>query len=364
MRRDKCPERKRRSKTAGFFDRLTPTEFESFCYDLLPELGFHDVDWRKGTPLPHSPSDRGRDLVATLRIQEIRGSVSEQKWFVECKHMKKGVPPEKLQNGLTWARAEKPDKLVFALSGFLSNNAKDYLEKFVATEKPSFKIEWWEGPKLTEFALGTPKLLRRYRLGGEYPFLDILHPAHIQYIRNPPRNSLDYLFRVLDGVDLEMRNNVMTITFMTFVHPSTRKPRSSDETIRDLITEPYGYAAFKTKCYDLSQMIDEFALVQCVITFTLSFAFRMGDLTRVSETIENNRRAAEEFARELSKNPPEDRARDLRVVLKGSLAAAKEAPERVSKCYKQYVAFCDSVVLPLFAEELKIHLFEDSLSSD
>jgi hypothetical protein len=30
------------------FDELNETEFEEFCYDLLIELGFVNVDWRKG----------------------------------------------------------------------------------------------------------------------------------------------------------------------------------------------------------------------------------------------------------------------------------------------------------------------------
>lgn len=358
--------RKRRSRThsaisGAFFDSLTPAEFENFCYDLLEGLGFQDVDWRKGTALEHSPSDRGRDVVAVLRVEEVRGSVSEQKWFIECKHTKKGVPAEKLQNALAWARAEKPDKLLFAVSGFLSNSAKDYLEKIITAEKPSFKLEWWEGPKLAEYALTMPKLLRRYRLGGDYPFLEILHPAHLHYLQKTPHNTLDYLFRVLDRVDQRMRNDVMSVTFMAFVHPATRKPANRDETLRDIIIQPHGYAAFKDKCHELAHLISDFALVQCIVMFTLNFAFRMGDLTRVSEVIEFNRSAAENFASELARNPPEREARDLRAVLKMSLEAAKEAPARTSKHYQQYVEFCESLLVPLFAEGLKIPLFEESL---
>ena len=32
------------------FDQLTATDFEEFCFDLLAEVGFINVDWRKGTP--------------------------------------------------------------------------------------------------------------------------------------------------------------------------------------------------------------------------------------------------------------------------------------------------------------------------
>src|SRR5690242_15324994 len=46
------------------YDDLTDTEFEEFCFELMKELGFVNVDWRKGTGLNASPSDNGRDIVA------------------------------------------------------------------------------------------------------------------------------------------------------------------------------------------------------------------------------------------------------------------------------------------------------------
>jgi hypothetical protein len=48
------------------FANLDDVDFEEFCFDLLIELGFVNVDWRKGAPKKASPSDRGRDLVAQL----------------------------------------------------------------------------------------------------------------------------------------------------------------------------------------------------------------------------------------------------------------------------------------------------------
>lgn len=55
------------------FDGLSPTDFEEFCFDLLIEVGFVNVDWRKGTPKASSPSDRGRDIVAHLEREDIDG---------------------------------------------------------------------------------------------------------------------------------------------------------------------------------------------------------------------------------------------------------------------------------------------------
>src|SRR6266851_2120605 len=130
------------------FDQLTEVEFESFCYDLLCEMGFINIDWRKGTGLASSPSDRGRDIECQLRVTDIDGEVYTETWFVECKHYKQGVPIEKLQNALAWAASERPDKLLVIVSNFLSNPTKDALKSYINKQKPSFLIKVWEKPLL------------------------------------------------------------------------------------------------------------------------------------------------------------------------------------------------------------------------
>ena len=60
------------------FSDFTPTQFEEFCFELLRGLpGVHNVDWRKGTPKPASPADRGRDITAEVDHIEIDGARSE-----------------------------------------------------------------------------------------------------------------------------------------------------------------------------------------------------------------------------------------------------------------------------------------------
>jgi hypothetical protein len=55
------------------FGALSPTGFEEFCFDLMSETGFVNVDWRKGTPKESSPADRGRDIVAQLERRDVDG---------------------------------------------------------------------------------------------------------------------------------------------------------------------------------------------------------------------------------------------------------------------------------------------------
>lgn len=129
------------------FDDLSPTDFEEFCFDLMTESGFINVDWRKGTPKPASPSDRGRDIVASREREDIDGHRYTETWFVDCKHYRRGVPPEALQGTITWAQAERPSAVLFIASGYLTNAAKDWIATY-ERQQPPFRIRAWEMPQL------------------------------------------------------------------------------------------------------------------------------------------------------------------------------------------------------------------------
>jgi hypothetical protein len=154
------------TKRALSFDGLDETDFEEFSFDLLHELKFVNIDWRKGTGKKTSPSDRGRDIVCQEFRTDIDGSVHLETWFVDCKHFKKGIPPLELQNLLTWAEAERPHVALIIASNFLSNPAKDYLEDYRRNRKPPFKIKVWEKPTLEKLASRKLNLLRKYNLAN------------------------------------------------------------------------------------------------------------------------------------------------------------------------------------------------------
>lgn len=129
------------------FDALSPTDFEEFCFDLMSETGFVNVDWRKGTPKDSSPADRGRDIVAHLERRDVDGHTYLETWFVDCKHYTRGVPPEALQGTIAWATAEQPDTVLFVASGYFTNGAKDWISSFTET-RPRFRVRTWEMPQL------------------------------------------------------------------------------------------------------------------------------------------------------------------------------------------------------------------------
>src|ERR1700680_46339 len=146
------------------FDKLSSSKFEEFCFDLMHASGFVNVDWRKGTGLASSPADKGRDIMADLPRSDPDGTRHFERYFVDCKHFKKGVPPKDLRNLLAWAEADRPDVVVFAVSNFLSTPAKDYIESYRRNTRPPFKIKYWEKPQLVRMSSRKISLLRKYRL--------------------------------------------------------------------------------------------------------------------------------------------------------------------------------------------------------
>lgn len=146
------------------FDALSSVDFEEFCVDLLHTAGFVNIDWRKGTGLPSSPADKGRDIVCDRLRVEPDASRHFERWFVDCKHYKRGVPAKELQNLLTWAEAERPDVALFVVSNFLSNVGKEFLETYRRNDRPSFKIRYWEKPQLVRMLSRKLTLQRKYDL--------------------------------------------------------------------------------------------------------------------------------------------------------------------------------------------------------
>jgi hypothetical protein len=128
------------------FNRLSDTDFEDFSFDLLEEVGFVNLNWRKGTGKKTSPSDSGRDIEGFFQRIDVDGTQTQEKWFFDCKHYEKGVPAKDLQSLLAWAEAERCDVAVFIVSNFLSNAAKDYIEKYQHNNRPPFRIRYWNAP--------------------------------------------------------------------------------------------------------------------------------------------------------------------------------------------------------------------------
>jgi hypothetical protein len=330
------------------FDHLSPTEFEELCYDLLQECGFVNVDWRKGTGLSTSPADGGRDIECKFRQTEIDGTQFFEHWFVECKYYVKGVPPEKLQGALTWATAERPDKLCIITSGFLSNAAKDFLEKFRVQNKPPFKIRVWENPTLQRLLSGKWTLLQKYGLSSQLNFLSIVDPAHMQYILKLQSNTLNYFLEVLDNLDPTKRDEIFGYTYFVIVPHKYKKSLTGKETLKELIIGQIDYNAFKSRSREIAHIFGESFVVQAIVGHALRYIFRLGDITSLENSIESWRSSMEDWVERLD-DPQEDQEA-LQDVIKIAQTKLESLDQDTRRYHALYQYLCDNVVRQLLLE--------------
>lgn len=332
------------------FDYLSDTEFEEFCFELIKELDFKNVDWRKGTGKTTSPSDKGRDIEAEKIIEDFDGETTTEKWFFECKNHIVGVSPEKIQGALSWATAERPNKLVIICSNFLSNPCKGYLEKYIQENKPTFKIKVWELKELEELSIGKVELLNKYKLSDGLDFLNSMHPLHIKYTSKPHANTLNYFFSVLDKFDNQKREEILQFTYSFFIAPRYKKPVTGKETMRELQIDETSYDVLKEKCYKLSEFIPSFFIVKSLVNLMLEWTFYMGDKTNLDSVIKRNQDMVDFMKEKLEKK--DDDERTLNKLTKMTEEKIKELPKQTDHFYSLYIDFCESVLSKLMEEDV------------
>lgn len=136
------------------FSRISPVQFEELCLDLLLNLGYKGLSWRRGG------ADSGRDIEGRFTVNNPLTSSYEEKWFFECKHYSNGLPPEQLYSKVAWADAEKPKHLVIFVSSYLTNGCRQWLET-IKRDKP-YNIHVIEEKQLKSFILAFPNLVSKY----------------------------------------------------------------------------------------------------------------------------------------------------------------------------------------------------------
>jgi len=146
------------------FNHLSDGEFEEFTYDLLHEIGFVNLSWRRGSGKGGASADQGRDIVADFRRRDVDKTEHLERWFVQCKRHERGVSPEALQSAVVWASAERPAVLLFVVSNFLSNPAKTWIDDYRENNRPAFRVKVWEWKDLEKLTSSHLGLAAKYKL--------------------------------------------------------------------------------------------------------------------------------------------------------------------------------------------------------
>jgi len=331
------------------FDHLSPTEFEEFCYDLLVALGANKISWRKGTGLANSPADGGRDIECEFLMPEVGEGHRVERWLVECKHQKVGVPPQRISTALAWASANKPDCLLLIASGFFSNPCKELIEQHRQNNPGGFRIRLWERKDCERHALAVPQILRKYKLFEKPDLLRDIHPAHAYFLRWPLYHTLDYLFETLERVGPERFRHTLAATYLAIINPSSKQQTDPEQTLGELLDKPISYSEFRRKCLQMLGSIDEGFLVQSIITSALSSAYHLADESDMPRQIENWESWLKTYAAavEAGTHTKEDFDRFRRK----AVDHINRLPEQVAQSKVEYRDFCESVVAPLLLEE-------------
>lgn len=340
------------------FDHIDDGQFEELTYDLMVGLGFKNVNWRRGTGKGGATADQGRDIVADELRTGIDGATHVDHWFVQCKHYKSGVPPQKLNDALAWANAERPAVLLIVASDFLSNPAKLFLDSYQSNNHPPFQIRLWERKDLERLLASQPGIVRKYGLEPDDPFIDT-HPAHLYYMLVPTHNTLDYFFEQVEKMPKTTRDTVFGWPYYSIINPRFREPHCEDEVIADTILDVVDYKHFKKKCYELGGLVGEHFLVRSVVLEALTWLWHCSNPRLVADAVARNRNAVEFFKERLEEA---DDPIDIKA-LNGCIAMVQEsidtADNRQKMNHREYTDFCEGVIVALALEELNVGVSSD-----
>ena len=336
------------------FNHLSDSEFEEFTYDLLGSLGFTNLSWRRGSGKGGATADQGRDVVGQRLERDVDRHERLETWFVQCKRYESGVPPEKLQGAIAWATSERPAVLLFVASNFLSNPAKTWLTNYEASNRPPFRIKVWERKDLENFVVTQPHLAKKYRIDIGIP-LQAVHPAHLLYALRPSMNSLDYFFNALGHIDPQMRDDLLSFAFLSIINPRFREAQTGKETLAQLRIDPFDYATFRDRCYELKQKsrLGEGFLVQAIVNHTLAWGREFADPAEV----DNLRRRHHNTIAYLTEQLPSvaaEKKETYEKVIRLSRITIDSAPARQQEAERSYRLFCESVLPLLHLEEHQI----------
>lgn len=177
------------------FLKLSDSEFEEVCFELLIKLGFKGLVWRRGG------SDSGRDIEGRFSVNNPLVESYDEKWFFECKRYKSGISPELLNSKIAWADAEKPKHLVIFVSSYITDGSRTWLDK-ISIEK-YYSIHVIEGKRLKNLLLRFSDIVTKYFVDQ---YLKLLAEARNNWLVHdilPDPDTLSLLSNQLDPSKLE-----------------------------------------------------------------------------------------------------------------------------------------------------------------
>jgi len=166
-------------------NQLAPEKFEKLAFFLLDDMGFKNLEWRKGGE-GVSATDGGRDLAGKYAKVEPDDSIVVENWWIEVKHRSGVLKKSTVQNIILNATARR-DVDVFAIftNNVVSNPTIDWVKEFQNTHiKPRIVI--WQMHDIE-------RILRKYPRTVAMFFPGTLSlPEQLESIKERFWNTLSY----------------------------------------------------------------------------------------------------------------------------------------------------------------------------
>lgn len=142
------------------FSSINPEDFENLIFHLLDEMGFSNIQWRKGGR-GNSATDGGRDLEATFWNVQPAGA-RELAYWVEVKHRSGGLEKSQVQaTVLNAASVSSRDNLVIVTNSTVSNPTLDWVKEFQSSHRLPI-VTIWQGHDLELLLRKNPSTLSRF----------------------------------------------------------------------------------------------------------------------------------------------------------------------------------------------------------
>lgn len=148
---------------------IHPTKFEHLVFDLLILSGLRNATWR--TP----GADAGRDIEGTALAVDLSGSLSSQRWYVECKRYEDTLDWPAVYGKIAYADNHGADYLLVCTTAALSPRCKEELHRRELT-RPRLQVRYWDGPALENRVAREHWLRAKYGLTPAPPITDALAP--------------------------------------------------------------------------------------------------------------------------------------------------------------------------------------------
>lgn len=147
------------------WELLNPEEFENLVFFLLDDMGFKNLEWRKGGK-GTSAVDGGRDLEATYAKLEPDDTLSIEKWWIEVKYRRQTLATDSIQKSVLNASGRQTvDVFAIVTSNVVSNKATDWIKEFQSQQKRP-KIIIWQRHDIERIMRKYPRTVAKFFPGS------------------------------------------------------------------------------------------------------------------------------------------------------------------------------------------------------